>query len=248
VRGKRLCLLFLLPRPHQAIEFDPQGTDAVPRLFDEFDRLGDATADRDVRGELPAGYESVFRYSLLDPGADVAAEAAAFRPPFGHLALLVQAPGVDVGEQMATEKASKLTDREREILDRRVRAARAWLDAYAPESARVEVHREQVPAAAGDLTNEQRDFLRSLAEALEGQAPESGADWQNLIFEVAKSAGLAARPAFEAIYRAFLGRANGPRAGWLLATLEPEFVRERAWQASGWTAAGPGADPIPVGG
>ena len=248
VPGEQVRLLFLRPRPHQAIEFDPQGTDAVPRLFDEFDRLGDATAGREVRGELPAGYESVFRYSLLDPDADVAAEAAAFRPPFGHLALLVQAPAVDVAERMAAEKGSELTEREREILDRRVAAARAWLEAYAPESARVEVHREHVPAAAGDLTNEQRDFLKVLAESVADPVPESGADWQNVIFEVAKSAGLPARAAFEAIYRAFLGRPNGPRAGWLLATLEPDFVRERAWQASGWTAAGPGADPIPVGG
>ena len=35
------------------------------------------------------------------------------------------------------------------------------------------------------------------------------------------------RRAFEAIYAAFLGRPNGPRAGWLLASLEQEFVRTR---------------------
>ena len=31
-----------------------------------------------------------------EPSAEVAAEAAAFRPDFSHLALLVQVPGVDV--------------------------------------------------------------------------------------------------------------------------------------------------------
>ena len=82
--------------PESAIEFDPEGTDAVPRLFDEFDRLGAATAGREVKGELPSGYDSIFRYSLLDPAADVDAAAAAFRPAFAHLALLVQVPGVDV--------------------------------------------------------------------------------------------------------------------------------------------------------
>ena len=55
-------------RPESAIEFDPEGTDAVPRLFDEFDRLGAATAGREVKGELPSGFDSIFRYSLLDPG------------------------------------------------------------------------------------------------------------------------------------------------------------------------------------
>jgi lysyl-tRNA synthetase class 1 len=248
VPAEQTRLLFLRPRPNQAIEFDPEGTDAIPRLFDEFDRLGDATAGREVRGELPAGYESIFRYSLFDPSADVAEEAAAFRPPFGHLALLLQIPNVDVAARMTAEKGSALTDAERGVLDRRVAAARAWLASYAPESARVEVHHEAVPAAAGDLDHGQRDFLAELSKAAEREAPAGGEAWQALIFTVAREHDVAARRAFEALYRAFLGRPNGPRAGWLLASLDPEFVRRRAWEASGWTAAGPGADPIPVGG
>ncbi len=98
VPPEQLRLLFLRPRPNQAIEFDPEGTDAIPRLFDESDRLAAATAGRDVKGELPGGFESIFRYSLVSPEADVAAEAAAFRMPFSHLALLAQVPGVDLDE------------------------------------------------------------------------------------------------------------------------------------------------------
>ena len=241
-------LLFLRPRPNQAIEFDPQGTDAIPRLFDEFDRLAAATAGREVRGELPAGHESIFRYSLLSPSADVEAEAAAFRPAFSHLALLLQIPNVDVRERVTAEKGSALTTREADILEGRIRAARAWLDTYAPESARLEVQREQLPPAAGDLHQDQRAFLAALSEAAERERPASGDDWQSLIFRLTKERDLSARRAFEAIYRVFLGRENGPRAGWLLASLDPDFVRARAWEASGWTAAGPGADPMPVGG
>jgi len=248
VPPEQVRLLFLRPRPNTAIEFDPAGTDAIPRLFDEFDRLADATAGKTVRGELPAGYESVLRYSLLDAAADVAAEAATFRPAFGHLALLVQVPGVDVGARVEAEKGSTLTERESEILRVRVDAARAWLAAYAPDSARLEVQRQQVPAAAADLDQDQRAFLAALSRTAGEHPPASGEDWQTRIFDVARSTELPARRAFEAIYRAFLGRPNGPRAGWLLASLEASFVRERAWQASGWTAAGPGADPIPVGG
>ena len=84
VPPEQLRFLFLRPRPNQAIEFDPDGTDAVPRLFDEFDRFAAATAGREVKGELPPGYEATFRYSLLDPKADVAAEAG--RVPAGVLA------------------------------------------------------------------------------------------------------------------------------------------------------------------
>src|SRR5215207_9354011 len=96
VPPEQLRLLFLRPGPNHAIDFDPEGTDAIPRLFDEFDRLASATAGREVKGELPSGHESIFRYSLLDPAADADAAAAAFRPAFGHLALLAQVPGVEV--------------------------------------------------------------------------------------------------------------------------------------------------------
>ena len=224
VPPEQVRLLFLRPRPNQVIEFDPAGTDAVPRLFDEFDRLAAATAGKEVRGELPSGYESVFRYSLLAPDADVAAEAAAFRPAFAHLALLVQVPGTDVHAQVEAEKGSALTPREEQILAERIDAARGWLEAYAPESARVEVKRDAVPAEATDLEPDQRGFLARLAERVKPGAPSSGADWQALIFEVAKADEVPNRRAFEAIYLAFLGRPNGPRAGWLLATLDRDFI------------------------
>jgi lysyl-tRNA synthetase class 1 len=248
VPPEQVRLLFLRPRPNQAIEFDPQGTDAIPRLFDEFDRLAAGTAGREVRGELPAGYENVFRYSLLSPDADVTAEAAAFRPAFSHLALLLQVPGTDVAARVEAEKGSPLAPRETEILDERSTAARAWLDSYAPESARIAIQRDAVPSEAAELAHDQRLFLARLAEAARASNPSGGDAWQTQIFEVAKAAEVPSRRAFEALYLAFLGRANGPRAGWLLASLDPSFVIERAWAASGWTAAGPGADPIPVGG
>ena len=146
VPPEQLRLLFLRPRPNTAIDFDPNGTDAIPRLFDESDRLAAATAGREVRGELPPHHDRVFTYSLVEPDADVPAEAAAYRPAFSHLALLEQIPGIDVGERVAAEKGSSLTDGEAAILDQRRAAARAWLEAYAPDSARLAVHRD---AAAG---------------------------------------------------------------------------------------------------
>ncbi|MEA2519898.1 MAG: hypothetical protein QOF49_1978, partial [Chloroflexota bacterium] len=57
--------------------------------------------------------------------------------------------------------------------------------------------------------------------------PPAGEAWQDLIFAVAADAGLPNGRAFAALYAAFLGRTNGPRAGWLLASLDPAFVSER---------------------
>jgi len=155
---------------------------------------------------------------------------------------------VDVVQRVEAEKGSPLTDHERAILDQRAGAARAWLEAYAPESARLTVQHEAVPPAAAELHTDQRGFLARLAERAEREEPASGDAWQALIFAVAAEQEVPGRRAFEAIYRAFLGRTNGPRAGWLLASLDAVFVRERAREASGWTEAGGNPGPLPVGG
>ncbi len=230
---EQLRFLFIRPRPNQAIEFDPDGTDAIPRLFDEFDRFAAATAGRPVKGELPAGYERIFRYALRDPDADLEAEAAAYRPPFAHLALLLQIPGVDVAERVAAEKGAPLTERERAILDERMAAARAWLERLAPEAARLEVRFETLPEAARDLPADERRFLADLAASAEADPPSSGEAWQARIFEVAGAVGLPSGRAFAALYLAFLGRRNGPRAGWLLASLNRPFVLARLQEAAG---------------
>ncbi len=228
---EQLRFLFVRNRPESAIEFDPEGTDAIPRLFDEFDRLASATAGREVKGELPSGHESIFRYSMLDPDSDVVAAAGAYRPPFAHLALLVQVPGVDVAERVAAEKGGPLTGAESAELEVRLDAVRHWLEAYAPERARLEIRRDSLPVEAALLRPEQRGFLRALAAAAQGDAPASGEQWQSAIFAVAAEHALDAKAAFNALYLVFLGRPNGPRAGWLLASLERDFVIGRLGEA-----------------
>jgi lysyl-tRNA synthetase class 1 len=230
VPPEQLRLLFLRPRPNQAIEFDPDGTDAIPRLFDEFDRLAAATAGREVKGSLPPSPESVFRYSLLAPDADVAGEATAYRPSFGHVATLVQVKPIEP-DTFAAEKGSSLTPRERDIAAERIAAARRWLETYAPETARFVVQVDALPAAAAELDAEQRGYLAALADSIAADRPAAGDAWQARIFSVAAGRGVANGRAFEAIYRAVLGRTNGPRAGWLLAGLDPGFVIGRLHEA-----------------
>src|SRR5574338_213297 len=126
VPPEQLRLLFLRPRPNHAIEWDPHGTDAIPRLFDESDRIAAPAAGQPVKGALPPEPERLFAAALPDPGADPAAAAAAFRPAFSHLALLAQIPGVDLRARVEAEKGSALDAREVALLDERLAAARAW--------------------------------------------------------------------------------------------------------------------------
>jgi lysyl-tRNA synthetase class 1 len=228
-----LRLLFLRPRPNQAIEFNPDGSDAIPRLFDELDKLAAAVAGRPYRGELPPDAERLFGYVQLADAIPTEA-AAAYRPAFGHLALLAQIPGVDVAARVAEEKGAPLTPREEATLAERLAAARAWLDSYAPESAVVRIRREALPAEATALGEDQRVFLGGLAIAAEKEDPHGGDAWQTLLFRVAGDAALPPGRAFGAVYLAFLGRPNGPRAGWLLASLDAPFVIARLREAAGW--------------
>jgi lysyl-tRNA synthetase, class I len=232
VPPEQLRLLMVRPRPNHAIEFDPDGTDAIPRLFDESDRIASATAGLEVKGDLPPDHDRVFAASLVDPDADPLVAAAAYRPAFAHLALLLQVPGVDLRARMEAEKGERLTDLEAGILDERIRAARAWLDLYAPDRARIEVQRDALPDTANALDAEQRRALAALADALSEAAAWDGEAVQAAIFEAARGEGLPAGRAFAALYLSFLGQPSGPRAGWLLASLPPEFVVERLRAAS----------------
>jgi lysyl-tRNA synthetase class 1 len=226
VPPEQLRLLFLRSRPNHAIDFDPYGTDAIPRLFDESDRLAAAAAGRDVKGELPPDPARLFAAVLVDPNADAAAESAAYRPPFAHLALLLQVPGVDVRAKLEAEKRAPLMTREAEILEERIAAARRWLEDYAPERARLTVQRDALPLAVAELDPSQRAMLTSLAAALETAAWD-GEAVQAAIFDAARAANQSPGRAFAALYAAFLGQSSGPRAGWLLASLERDFVLER---------------------
>jgi lysyl-tRNA synthetase class 1 len=226
-----LRFLFLRHRPNHAINFDPSG-DTIPRLFDEFDRIADAIAGKPTRGELPPDPERIFALSLADPTADPAVEAARFRPPFAHLALLLQVPGPDIMDRLTAEKGAPLDDAERDVALERIRAAEAWLEHFAPPDARLEIHYEAVPLGVTYLNQAQRHYLAVVADAAETSDTAGGEAWQALLFDKSKELGLRPGDAFGAVYQTFLNRTNGPRAGWLLASLDGAFVIRRLREAS----------------
>jgi lysyl-tRNA synthetase class 1 len=232
-----LRFLFLRYRPNHAINFDPTG-DTIPRLFDEFDRCADAVVGRPVRGELPANVERIFALSLPDDSVDALEAARRYRPPFAHLALLLQVPGPSLEERFAAEKGAPLDADELRTLHEREAAARAWLEDFAPDDSRLAVTQDGLPAEAAGLGRDQRQFLAELAARAAQQRPTSGEAWQGLIFGTARELELRPADAFGALYRVFLGRTNGPRAGWLLASMDPAFVGTRLAEAAAGAGIG----------
>jgi len=147
---------------------------------------------------------------------------------FTTIAAWLQIPSIKPGAEAEKEKGARLTDEELRELHRRLDLARAWLERWAPEEARFQVQ-ETTPKV--ELTPEQRRYLFAI-KALIGTVHDAG-EMQNQLYEVAKkerlldAKGKPSQDAFAAIYLAFLGKPNGPRAGWLLLSIEPERVRRR---------------------
>ncbi len=215
--------LMLRTDPKRHIDFDPTGT-YIPRLYDEYDRCADA--------------------HLTEPDSDLAKtwalsqtsddpEAPAFRVRFSIVADWLQIPSIEPFAHAQERKGQPLTAPERSDLERRVALAREWLTRWAPAESKFSVLPELPPDI--QLSDGQRRYLREAA-SLVGSVTDPEA-MQNELYEVAKRVGLTrdgkvSRDAFASIYLAFLGKPNGPKAGWLLATLDPAFVRRRLEEAS----------------
>jgi lysyl-tRNA synthetase class 1 len=100
-----------------------------------------------------------------------------------------------------------------------------WVEHYASEEEKTRLQ-ETLPARAQELTAVQRAFLRRLADVLP-ETPWDDDSLQTKIFEVARLTPIEQPVAFKAIYRVLLDREAGPKAGNLLAFLEPGFVIPR---------------------
>lgn len=216
--------LMLRTPPHRHIDFDPTGMN-LPKLMDEYDRCADAFVT-DPDSDLA----KIWRLSQVreDP------EPSGFRVRFTIVADWLQLPSiVDVRAEGAKRKGGVLTAAEASDLERRAALAKEWLGRWAPEDAKFSVL-PSLPAGVV-LSDAQKRYLGALRDLVGTIVdPEQ---MQNELYETAKRVGLTqdgkvSRDAFSSIYLAFLGKPNGPKAAWLLTTLDPAFVRGRLEEAA----------------
>ncbi len=185
--------------------FDPQEPETIPKLFDEYQRYAKAYFEK-----TDPEMARVFELSQI---------GEVRRVPdirFSVLAQWVQMPNMQ-------EKISEAG------YDEWAKYARIWVERFAPESDRFVVS-ETLPEAVKNLSAEQKAFLAALAEKVTQEiTPE---DFQVVLYTLAKDRGLATKDAFAAVYTVLLGKNHGPRAAWLILSLDTDFVRERFNQAS----------------
>jgi lysyl-tRNA synthetase class I len=232
IKPEQLRFFFLARSRTTPVDFDPIGTDAVPRLYDEFDRFAAATAGKEVRGEIaPASRtRSATRCSTRmrtsPPRRRVpAAVRATSRCSSRSRTSTSRADDGGEGERAdERERRSSTSGSSRPRLARLVRAGQGA--ARGP--------RDACPRARRRSTTTSAATSRALADRA-GRHPAPATLAGRDLRRPPTDAGSTRTAAFAAIYLAFLGRTNGPRAGWLLASLDP---------ASSSTAARGGEAPV----
>jgi lysyl-tRNA synthetase class 1 len=204
----------------------------IPQLVGEFERIEriyfglEEPAPREDPGDLRRIYE----LSLVRPEA----AQELHQVPYGHLVTLVQLyPAMDdmlEALYRSGELDRGLGDEHLDCIRTKARNARAWVERYADENQRIKLLEELDADNRAQLPQDQRAYLARLGQELETTPWEGGAI-QDVVFNLSKEMGLKARDAFGAIYRAFLGRQRGPRAGFFLASLDRDWVLARLLDA-----------------
>ena len=210
-----LRFLMIRTKPNSPVNFDVH-EEGIVKLFNEFDRFQSRTVHE--KNATP-DEACVYRLAELKPEGDY------FNANFQVVSALVQLPHLDEVEEITKRKGAPLTDIECEHLDERIASAKKWVNDYASEEEKTHLQ-ETLPARAQELTAAQRAFLHRLADALP-QTTWDDDSLQTKIFEVARLTPIEQPMAFKAIYRVLLDREQGPKAGNLLAFLEPGFVIPR---------------------
>lgn len=150
------------------------------------------------------------------------------RVPFSHLVASYQAALRDTDKTLGiirrTEHAG-VVDEDAETIKAELRFINNWLDKRAPPDVKFELL-GQVNAA--DFNDTEKQFMSRLADKIE-QAPEDAdGDWfHKAIYEFKDSDGLAPKELFGTLYKALIGKASGPRAGWFLSILPREWLINR---------------------
>ncbi len=76
-----------------------------------------------------------------------------------------------------------------------------------------------------ELSEKQKELLQKIANGLD-QNKDAEA-FQTEIYEYGKALGLNGKETFAAIYAALIGKNHGPKAAWLILSLDKDFVKKR---------------------
>ena len=104
------------------------------------------------------------------------------------------------------------------------KVSKTWLDKYAPESVKFTVQ-EKLPENARKLNCKQKEFLKKITQEINKNWKAE--EFQKMLYEWRKEFGISSKDAFSAIYTVLLDKDHGPKAGWLILSLDKDFIKQR---------------------
>lgn len=192
--------LMIKTEPNRAVEFNPKETEIIPKLYDEYQKAGEAASKSETNETARA-----FELSQITSSEKL--------PPlrFSVIAQLVQMPNMQ-------DKIKQ------ENLEDWAKYAKVWIEKYAPESEKFLIQKD-LPESAKNLSDLQKKYLSEIAQIIDKEW--IGDELQKEMYEITKRLNIPAKEAFAAIYNVLIGKDHGPRAAWLILSLNKEFIKKR---------------------
>jgi lysyl-tRNA synthetase, class I len=205
---------------NQQINVDPSG-DSVPVLYDWYDELAEG-----VREGKSDDYARLYQLCQLpESRAELSVE---WQMRFRDVAFIVQMPHLDLIKEATKARGADLDEAEVAALNERAAYAKYWLATYAPADFKYELQ-ESPPEVT--LSPVQKQALKALHSYMD--VPRTGEEVHLRLHELKTEVPILPAELFKAIYRIFLNRDSGPKAGWLLSALPRAFVAKRLSEAVG---------------
>ena len=188
------------------INFDPSEKNTIPNLLDEYQKAANAyfkNGDKD-----PA---RIFELSQVSKKIQ--------KPPSVRFSVLTQ------WVQMPNMEA----EIKKNGLELWAKYARVWVEKFAPEDQKFTVQ-TKLPKDVKNLSKEQKEILHQISKELDKKWDAE--NFQTKIYDLVKALGLNGKQTFTAVYTALIGKDHGPKAAWLILSLDKEFVANRLEEAS----------------
>jgi len=223
----RFLYIKYLPMTH--VEFDPVW--GTLNMFDEYQKY-----ERVYFGleEAAHGMKDIeYVYWLSQPNGNIP-EKIPIQLPYRHAVVLVQIAKDFEGflEILRRQYDPKEVEENVEYLKVIYERALNWVKEFAPERAKFTLLEKLPEEIKQKLPENVREFLKKFLSKISD--PSFSWDPTNIhttIHNTAKECGLGHRDSFGAIYLIFLGKSEGPRAGYFLYSLGKEFVVQRINEA-----------------
>jgi lysyl-tRNA synthetase class 1 len=219
-------------KPMKHKDFSPNM--AFLDFMDQFDKVEKVYFDEE---EAPSEKEGKKFKKIYEMAKINKEDTLPFRPPYRFLTVAYQIAGdnpekifeiVKKNSQLTnsfkTKEFEDLSEKELEQFKQRIENVKNWLDKYGPKFVKFQVMKK-IPRL--ELSDDQNEFLRSLANLLEEKDFDSAETLHDEMYEILHAHELKPQKAFQAIYKMILGQKQGPKAASFILSLDKDFVVKR---------------------